>query len=164
MSWTLLLFGEEPLLAKSRSGSQPRSMGSGVHVRERIDAALGGPIVWFADGWGQFGDDRCMLEFLVPENEDPVVCVMIHVRGMGAVATLSKLATQNGWCLVDDSLTPMSVSEDEPGRGRFTKNRDSLLSLRRSDRPVEFERSRRKSKYTASFIEWRRGARLRYSI
>jgi len=110
MSWTLLLFGEAPLLAEAQSGRQLRGMGSPAEVRERIDAELRGGVGWYKDGWGQYGDDRCLLEFYVPESEDPVVCVMIHVSGMGAVETLSKLAQHNGWWLVDDSLTPMPGS------------------------------------------------------
>jgi hypothetical protein len=85
-------------------------MGSPAGVRERISAGLGNAVAWYKDGCGQYGDDGCMLEFHVPENEDPVVCVMIHVRGMGAAETLLRLAHQNDWCLVDDSLTPMSGS------------------------------------------------------
>lgn len=109
MSWTLLLFAEAPPAATSPE-RQLQGMGSPAGVRERISAGLGNSVAWYKDGWGQYGDDGCMLEFHVPENEDPVVCVMIHVRGMGAVETLLRLAQQNGWCLVDDSLTPMAGS------------------------------------------------------
>jgi hypothetical protein len=110
MSWTLLLFGEAPLLAKAQSADQLRGMGSPVEVRQRIDAELRNGVAWYKGGWGQYGDDTCRLEFHVPENEDPVVCVVISAGGMGAVETLSKLAQHNGWCLVDDSLRPMPRS------------------------------------------------------
>jgi hypothetical protein len=109
MSWTLLLFAEAPPTA-ARPERQLHGMGSPAEVRERISAGLGNGLAWYKDGWGQYGDDSCMLEFHVPEDENPVVCVMIHVRGMGAVESLLRLAQQNGWCLVDDSLTPMSGS------------------------------------------------------
>jgi hypothetical protein len=107
MSWTLLLFGEAPPGPKELQDWQPRSVGSPAEVRERIDTELVGGIEWHKDGWGQYGDDACMLEFCVGVD-DPVLCVLVRVRGMGAVETLLRLARNSGWCLVDDSLTLMT--------------------------------------------------------
>jgi hypothetical protein len=109
MSLTWALFAEAPPTAKNPD-RELRGMGSAAVVRERISAGLGNAVAWYKDGWGQYGDEGCMLEFHVPENEDPVVCVMIHVRGMGAPETLLKLARHNDWCLVDDSVTPVGSS------------------------------------------------------
>lgn len=103
MSLTWLLLAEAPSTPMIPN-HELRGMGSPSEVRQRISAGLANAVVWFEDGWGQYGDDGCMLEFQVLQNEDPVVCVVIHVRGMGAAETLLRLAHQNNWCLVDDSL------------------------------------------------------------
>lgn len=113
MSLTWLLLSESPP-TETNSDRELRGMGSADAVRERISTGLGNAVVWHKDGWGQYGDDGCMIEFHVPVNEDPVVCVMIHVRGMSASALLLRLAHNNGWCLVDDSLTPISDSSSPP--------------------------------------------------
>lgn len=106
MSLTWLLFAEVPPTTTSPD-RELRGMGAPAGVRKRISDGLGNAIVWYKDGWGQYGDDGCMLEFHVPEDEDPVICVMIHVRGLGAPETLLRLAHLNHWCLVDDSLAPV---------------------------------------------------------
>jgi hypothetical protein len=108
MSWTLLLFAEEPPRSTATPDCQFQGIGSPAETRKRISLGLGNRVVWCEDGWGHYGDDSCMLEFHVPENENPVICVMIHVRGMGAVETLLRLAQENSWCVVDDSFTPVS--------------------------------------------------------
>lgn len=107
MSLTWALFAEPPPTAMNPD-RELRGMGSTAVVRERISAALGNAVVWFKDGWGQYGDEGCMLEFHVHENEDPVVCVMIRVRGLGATEPLLKVARQNDWCLVDDAFNPVA--------------------------------------------------------
>jgi len=109
MSLTWALFAEPPPTAMDPN-RELRGMGSAAVVREQISAGLGNAVAWYKDGWGQYGDEGCLLEFHVPENEDPVVCVFIHVRGLGAAETLLRLARQNDWCLVDDSVTPVASS------------------------------------------------------
>ncbi len=79
MSLTWFLFAEAPPTATSPD-RELQGMASPAAVRERISAGLGNAVAWYKDGWGQYGDDGCMLEFHVPENEDPVVCVMIKLR------------------------------------------------------------------------------------
>jgi hypothetical protein len=113
MSWTILLFGESPPGPYGPQDWRPRDMGSPAKVRKKIDAELVGGVCWFRDGWGQYGDDTCQLEFHVGE-EDPVNCVLVHVRGLGAVETLLKLARNSSWFLVDDSLTLMTA-ENQAG-------------------------------------------------
>lgn len=108
----MILFAEPPLNPANPEG-KIRGMGSAAEVRERISSGLENGVVWYEDGWGQYGDEDCMLEFCVPEDEDPVVCVTIHPRGMGSIETLLRLAQRNSWCLVDDSLTPMSDASDD---------------------------------------------------
>jgi hypothetical protein len=100
MSWTLLLLADPPPAAPGPQ-RQPQGMGSHAAVRDKISAGLGYALAWYKDGWAQYGDDDCLLEFHVPLSEDPVVCVMIRARGTGAVETLLRLAQLNGWCLVD---------------------------------------------------------------
>jgi hypothetical protein len=109
MSLTWLLFAETPPTATSPD-RELRGMGSPTKVREQISDGLGNAVVWYKDGCGQYGEDGCMIEFHVPEDEDSVVCVMIHVRGLGAAERLLTLAHQNDWCLVDDSLSPIAGS------------------------------------------------------
>jgi hypothetical protein len=105
MSSTLLLFGESPPPSEALPDWQPPGMGSPAQVRERINIGLGNSVAWHMEGWGQYGDEHCILEFHVPENEESIVCIMIHGRGLAAVEILSKLALHNGWCLVDESMT-----------------------------------------------------------
>jgi len=106
MSMTWFFFAEAPP-PKMDSGVELKSMGAPVDVRERISRGLRNEVVWSSDGWGQYADDGCMLEFNVTNSDDSFVCVSIKVRGLGAQDTLLRLAEENGWCLVDDSLTPV---------------------------------------------------------
>src|SRR5262245_58518868 len=107
MSVTVLLFADLPSTVEDPKRPL-RGMGSPGEVRLRISASLGNRCNWLQGGWGQYRNEDCMLEFHVPEDENPVNSVMIHPRGMGANETLLRLAQRNCWCLVDDSLTPIS--------------------------------------------------------
>jgi hypothetical protein len=78
-------------------------VGSPSDVKHLISTALSGGVVWFDDGWGQYGDDTCMLEFSVGD-ENPVICVSVQARGLGSEATLLKVAQANNWHLLDDAL------------------------------------------------------------
>lgn len=85
-------------------------MGNPAEIRERISAGLGNAVVWHKDGWGQYWDADCMFDFHVELDENPVICVMIRVRGLKATEMLLPLAQQNEWCLVDSSFTPIRVN------------------------------------------------------
>jgi hypothetical protein len=113
MSWTLLLFGGEkpPPAPDWPWDREPPVMGSPSGVRETINGTL--PVVWFKDGWGQYGDDRCLLEFSVGP-EEPVSVVQVKVRGLGAVQALLRLARNSGWYLVDGSSMELMTPENQP--------------------------------------------------
>jgi hypothetical protein len=77
-------------------------MGSPEVVREAIDRELAS-VAWYdGGGCGQYGDEHYLLEFQVGP-EDPVVCVFVKVRGLGAPQTLLQVSQACGWCLVDGS-------------------------------------------------------------
>jgi hypothetical protein len=100
MSHTFLFFGgPEPPPAEMQGDWQPPSMGSPVSVRATLDRLLPG-ISWFSDGWGQGGDETCLLA-IFPVDEDPVVCVSMNLRG--SMDELKRVARETGWHLIDGS-------------------------------------------------------------
>jgi hypothetical protein len=112
MSWTLLLFSEKkPLPVPDWPRDwQPAIMGSVADVQKLISRELGDAVAWYESGWGQYGDDACLLDFNIGDDEQ-VECVAVKVRGLGAVDQLLSLAKHCGWVLVDGSSMEIVASE-----------------------------------------------------
>jgi hypothetical protein len=118
MSWDvrMLNFGKDRPASVEEMG-EPKSLGSAKQVRERISKAL--PDVEWSDhesGVYSAGDDLS-LEFSI-DGTSKVEGVMVSARGSGdAVGALLRVATPNGWSLLDLSTSELIDPENPSSDG-----------------------------------------------
>ena len=107
MSWDVTFIkavGRAPKLADDLTETVP--LGRRDSVRESIAACLPG-VRWDATGWGIYDDGSLSIDFNLEGgggDGGPVEAFMAHVRGTGdAVAAILRVATPNGWSVMDNS-------------------------------------------------------------